>query len=364
MTRRPQAHLAEVFGFPSDVRDADVELLRSQCLCPFRPLRPDARRDLSLPHQQVPFAEQFGRCTKNSVKEPLGVCSVYAGGQPAITCPVRFAEGGVMIGAAKDWMSAALGVNVEDILAIPEIRLVPSLAGEEPPGMPTSNAASSAGSVGDENSAGDASSAIVPDSRDASAGNMDYVLAGIHSAQPGSRVPADYYLTRYAALEVQAVYISGNVSNPFLEFMRGVPWDGRNPPRPDWLSSSRKRLVPQLAWKGSVLHSWGVPVIVCVQQAFWQTMPYLSAVTGGAEAFQEMGWIIVDLERRGRVYRLVHAETLSSEFEAALTAATRAPAGSSRLVERAIVGKAIVLLTGRKPRADNPGAGKRGRKPG
>jgi Restriction endonuclease NotI len=101
MTRRlPETYLAEIFGFPADIRDPDVEVFRGKCLCPFRPLRADAQRDLSLPDGQVPFEEQFARCTKNSVTQPLGVCSVFSGQKPAITCPVRFGESGVMLEAA------------------------------------------------------------------------------------------------------------------------------------------------------------------------------------------------------------------------------------------------------------------------
>ena len=282
----------------------------------------------------MPFEEQFARCTKNSATHPLGVCSVYAGKKPAITCPVRFGEDGVMLTATTQWVADVLKTSPELIMPIPEIRLVP-------------------GSLGLERTDVDQVGQTAPplsESKDASAGNIDYVLASVDVDQVGSDLTADYRLNAYGALEVQAVYVSGNVSNPFIEFMGGPPWDGSNPPRPDWLSSSRKRLVPQLAWKGSVLHAWRRPIAVCVQLAFWKTMPYLSAVAEDAETFQEMAWVIIDLERAGRVYRLVHIQTFSSRFETALTAATKAPAGSGHLVEQAIISKAIVLLTGKKPR--------------
>jgi Restriction endonuclease NotI len=236
-----------------------------------------------------------------------------------------------------------LGTPPERIMSIPEIRLVPSTA----EAARLSAGELSAGELG----AGELdASDLMPDTKDASAGNIDYVLVDVYTDQMGSSLSEDYRLLSYAALEVQAVYISGNVSNPFLDYMGGPLWDGRNPLRPDWLSSSRKRLIPQLAWKGSVLHAWHKPIVVCVQAAFWDTMPYLSAVTAAPKAFQEMAWVIIDLERDGRVYRLVHVKTSSSQFEAALTAATLAPAGSGHLVEQAIIGKAIVQLTGRKPR--------------
>ena len=127
------AYLAEVFGFPADVRDPDVELFRSQQLCPFRPLHADARRDLSTPDALTPFTQQFARCTKDSKVAPLGICSVYVGGQPAITCPVRFSEGGVMLAAAATWTATVLGVPLPSIEIIPEVRLVPAATNAGPP---------------------------------------------------------------------------------------------------------------------------------------------------------------------------------------------------------------------------------------
>ena len=58
-------------------------------------------------------------------------------------------------------------------------------------------------------------------------------------------------VTDFGALEVQGVYISGNVRRPFELYMENPPvnanmnWHGKpNYPRPDYLSSSRKRLAP------------------------------------------------------------------------------------------------------------------------
>lgn len=346
--KAPEMYLAEVFGFPSDVRDPDVELFRSLRLCPFRPTHPDARRELSTPHETVPFTQQFARCTKDSRTDPLGVCSVYAGGRPAMTCPVRFTEGGVMLAATAAWAAPLLGVSAADLQCVPEVRLVPAAALTE---------AISDLLIPSSDPAAEPSDAAAPEIRETSAGNIDYVLASIDVAQPGSKVMTDYSVDAYAALEVQAVYISGNVSNPFQAYMGGPAWDGTNPPRPDWLSSSRKRLVPQLAWKGSILHAWGKPIAVCVQAAFWNTMPYLSAVTAPTNAHQEVAWVILDLERVGRVFRLAHTMTVYSEFGAALTAATQTPAGSDRLVKQAILSKFIKASTGQKPRAPRPRRG-------
>ena len=57
----------------------------------------------------------------------------------------------------------------------------------------------------------------------------------------------------FGALEIQAVYISGNVREPFEYFMKdpkarsSMDWSNQpNYPRPDYLSSSRKRLATPL----------------------------------------------------------------------------------------------------------------------
>ena len=73
-----------------------------------------------------------------------------------------------------------------------------------------------------------------------SAGNIDVVLVAYNDK---GRV------VDFGALEVQAVYVSGNIRRPFREFMRkrteAFDWSNQKKhPRLDYLSSSRKRLVP------------------------------------------------------------------------------------------------------------------------
>lgn len=356
-------YIAEVFGFPANNRDAAVEHFRSLSLCPFRPIHPQAKRDLSLPDTKVPFQEQFGRCTKGKKNDPLGVCSVYVEGKPCITCPVRFGEGGVMLDVTKTWAATVLGVPAVDMAAIPEVRLIPTLTpeagapaaggplfSEETPTTPEEELAD--GDPAAEGAQDPAAEEEQDAQQEKSAGNMDYVLAHIDTAISNSRYLSDYHLNAYAALEVQAVYISGNVRNPFEAYMGRAPWDGTNPPRPDWLSSSRKRLVPQLAWKGSVLHAWNKPIAVCVQAAFWDTMPYLSAVTTSdltSAAYREIAWVIIDLERKGRIYQMQHVQTLYSEFDRALLAATQTPAGYDHVLKKAILKKYITQTTGKGP---------------
>lgn len=66
----PTHPLAEVFGFPTDNLSATVERYRNNRLCPY--------------NNRVPS------CTKDKANDPLGVCSIFDGEKPVITCPVRF----------------------------------------------------------------------------------------------------------------------------------------------------------------------------------------------------------------------------------------------------------------------------------
>jgi hypothetical protein len=103
------------------------------------------------------------------------------------------------------------------------------------------------------------------DAYDKLAGNIDVVLVSL-----------DTYgrVVDFVALEVQAVYISsGNVSGPFRYHMENpttrhaMEWPRKGYPSPDYLSSSRKRLAPQLMFKGGILNAWGKKIAVAVQQS-------------------------------------------------------------------------------------------------
>ncbi len=84
------------------------------------------------------------------------------------------------------------------------------------------------------------------DRHDQSAGNIDVVLVAYDDRG---------LITDFGTLEVQAVYISGNIRRAFEYYMtdpagrHDMDWTKeRNYPRPDYLSSSRKRLAPQLIY--------------------------------------------------------------------------------------------------------------------
>lgn len=218
-----------------------------------------------------PYHNKVPSCTKDKANDPLGVCTIFDGDTIAITCPVRFRQDWLIIeDAAKFFFSpGTLWTSLQ------EIRL--------------------------------------NDAHGQSAGNIDFVLV---SYDEGGRI------TDFGALEVQAVYISGNVRQPFEHYMadrvgrKDMVWTSTNV-RADYLSSSRKRLVPQLIYKGSILKAWGKRVAVALHEAFFTTLPPLPIVE---PAQADIAWLVygLDLDSEANRYNLVHRKTVYTPFQSAL----------------------------------------------
>lgn len=254
--------LGEVFGFQPKDNSEQAQRYRKLKLCPF--------------NNKVP------NCTKDKAELPLGVCSVVHQGKPAITCPVRFRE---------DWLIA------EDAASF---------------------------FFGPEANWTSLTEVTLNDGEGKSAGNIDIVLVAYDSH--GS-------ITDFGALEVQAVYISGNVRRPFEAFMKDpvenadMDWSReRNYPRPDFLSSSRKRLAPQLLFKGGILHAWNRKMAVALDEPFFQTLPKLEEVPP-QEA--EVAWLVYDLlsSADSMGFRLTRTRTVYTKFQDSLRAITRPKVG-------------------------------------
>ncbi|WP_395088343.1 NotI family restriction endonuclease [Armatimonas sp.] len=263
----PQHPLAEVFGFPTTNVSQDGSRHRTHRLCPF--------------HNRVP------NCTKTSAENPLGVCSVFdSSGRAVITCPVRFRENWQIITDAATFFF--------------------------PPGTLWTTITEVA----------------LKDRDGKSAGNIDAILLAYDTVGR---------IIDYGALEIQAVYISGNVGVPFAHYMeapeeRGsFDWRGqRNYPRPDFLSSSRKRLAPQLIFKGGILHTWKRKMAVALDTTFFETLPSLEEVPPH-EA--ELAWFVYALQHDPQedCFRLTHQRTVYTLFETALLRITRSEAGDESL---------------------------------
>jgi len=115
-----------------------------------------------------PFNNKIPNCTKDKAQAPLGVCSIYHATDIVITCPIRFRQ---------DWRIAddAAGFFFGDHTnwtTLTEVRL--------------------------------------NDADGGSAGNIDLVLCAYDE---------NGRIVDFGALEIQAVYISGNVRNPFDAYM-------------------------------------------------------------------------------------------------------------------------------------------------
>ncbi len=259
--------LAEVFGFPITNASKDAKRYQMNRLCPY--------------NNKVP------NCTKDKAEDPLGVCSLFEGDDdqsPTIVCPVRFRQ---------DWI-----ITVEAAKFI----------------FPPNSKWTSLTEV------------RISDKYGKSAGNIDIVLVAYDDAG---------HITDFGSLEVQGVYISGNITKPFKQFMeapdiqRNMVWTGPNYPRPDYLSSSRKRLAPQMIYKGGILKAWRKKQVVAVHKNFYATLPDLQPVDADKEANADIAWQIYDLKYNpdeGR-YKLVLDRVVYTMFEPALEQITRAEAG-------------------------------------
>ena len=102
----------------------------------------------------------------------------------------------------------------------------------------------------------------------------------------------------WAALEIQAVYFSGNAMRGEFEAYaaESVDWPifpaGRR--RPDYRSSGPKRLMPQLQIKVPTLRRWGKKMAVVVDRAFFDSVGEMDKVADISNA--DIAWFIVRFE--------------------------------------------------------------------
>lgn len=258
----PNHPLAEVFGFPCNNHSAEADRYRTKRLCPF--------------NNKVP------NCTKDKANNPLGSCSIFDGSDIAITCPIRFRQGWIIADDAAEFFfpSKALWTSLT------EVRL--------------------------------------KDKHGGSAGNIDIVLV---SYDDRGRI------TDFGSLEVQAVYISGNVRRPFEKYMDSpqknadMNWCSEiNYPHADYLSSSRKRLAPQLLYKGGIINAWGKKSAVALNSRFFRTLPKLKQVS---QDKAEIAWLIYDLihEPSTSIFKLTLVDTVFTPFNSALATLTNSDPG-------------------------------------
>lgn len=218
-----------------------------------------------------PFGNVVPNCTKDKADAPLGVCSIVHDDDKVITCPVRFREDWIIIeNAAK--------------FAFPEGALWTSL-----------------------------SEIKLEDADGQSAGNIDYVVVQYDSDTKK--------IVDFASIEVQGVYISGNLRNGFESYMKSpnpnFEWSQKNYPHPDYLSSSRKRLVPQLLYKGGIFKTWKKKQCVVIQESFYNTLPQLPELP---KEDADVAWFLYDLifDELDNQYHLSLVRVVYTEFSQAL----------------------------------------------
>ncbi len=226
----PKHPLAEVFGHLTTDFSERAIDYRHDRLCPF--------------NNKVP------NCTKDKAKNPLGVCSIFHNQSPVITCPIRFREDWLIV---KDAAGFFFSENAT-WSSLTEVRL--------------------------------------NDAYGKSAGSIDVVLVAYDEKER---------IYDFGALEIQAVYISGNVRDLFEHYMtspenhKNMDWPNQNNyPRPDYLSSSRKRLAPQLLFKGGILNHWNKKIAVALNKGFYDTLPIVDFDSFSRQE-GEIGWFVYDL---------------------------------------------------------------------
>ena len=233
------------------------------------------------PQPACPFQTGRPRCSKAG-----GVCSIRQGdGHPVILCPQRFEEGSLI----PRWLGEIVGF--ESIYLAREIGFMRD-----------------------------------PDTG-RSAGRIDLITA------------SDPEASAWFGLEIQAVYFSGDAMQPEFEALL-VNDDPAPPPpvgrrRPDWRSSSAKRLMPQLQIKGPTLRQWLTKLAVAVDQPFFEAVGgatetpshdlnegdivWLIPRIGDNFRLERHHWEVLSLEDSSE--KLLYADRIGrAEFEAALRA--------------------------------------------
>lgn len=229
-----------------------------------------------------PYQNRVPNCTKDKAKNPLGVCSILEGENTVITCPIRFRERWQI---AEDAAHFFFPAN-SHWTSLTEVRLL--------------------------------------DQRGRSAGNLDLVLVSYD--QNGQ-------VMDFGAVEIQAVYISGNVRNLFEFYMQNperhyaLLGEEIYPPRPDYLSSSRKRLAPQLMYKGGILKEWKKKTAIVIDNSFFNSLPTLPQTE---QTRADMAWLVYDLklDPNRNQYRLTLTQSIYTAFDPTLETLTTCQAGS------------------------------------
>ena len=213
-------------------------------------------------------------------------------GDPVIMCPSRFEQGQLLV----RWLADIVGFAADEVLLAHEVPFMLNPNTGRPAGM------------------------------------IDLVVA----REPDGGL-------EWHGMEIQAVYFSGAGMRSEIEAQAGTRNDERPAPfpnaprRPDWRSSSAKRLLPQLDVKVPLLVRWGRKTAVVVDRPFFDSIggpsdepdhdlnagdliwmvPELEVDDQGAYRLERGHWEVLTLEESRR--KLLSAQPITrAEFETTL----------------------------------------------
>ena len=180
-----------------------------------------------------------------------------------IVCPARFEQDRMVV----RWLAEVVGFQADDVMLAREVPFMRSTTTGKP------------------------------------AGKIDLVIASRHQG------------LRWFGLDVQAVYFSGAGMEAEFAALRQDQHD--QPPypqhnrRPDWRSSSAKRLMPQLQIKGPTLRRWHSKIAVAVDRPFFASLGGPSVQPSQDLDAGDVVWLVPEL-RDGKLVR-GHWEVLTLE---------------------------------------------------
>ena len=200
-------------------------------------------------------------------------------GGPVIVCPARFDEDRLLV----TWLAEIVGFAPADALIAREVPFMLGTKTNKP------------------------------------AGKIDLVVA--KTSNEG---------VQWHGLEIQAVYFSGKGMQS--EFDSLLDDTHETPPfptavrRPDWRSSSAKRLMPQLQIKAPTLRRWGSKVAVAVDRPFFESIGGPSPNRSHDLNDGDIIWLVPEIVGDGGPYHLSRGHwevlTLEASTEKLLSAST------------------------------------------
>lgn len=222
------------------------------------------RTDKRCPFRDAP-------CNKGNSADPLGICSFASAAKATVVCPSRFLEANQVF---RDAARLAFGEGVKTA-AVPEVRVL-----------------------------------TIPGPKPRKIGKIDFMLTALGvDGQPQD----------FAALEIQAVYISGKSIKPaFDRYLkhRKLPADASR--RPDFRSSAQKRLMPQLSLKMPIFRRWGKKFFVAVDETFFGEMPCMREVDGVENS--EVTWLVYGFDKEAERFVMSLKKAVFTHWDEVVTA--------------------------------------------